>query len=124
LSGSETVLLVEDEEQVRIVTATILRRVGYHVLEAKNGGEALLTCELHAGRIDLLLTDVIMPMMSGPQLAGRLAPLRPEMKVLYMSGFTDNAMVRDGVVAQDVHFLQKPAGPRALLTSVREVLDG
>jgi two-component system cell cycle sensor histidine kinase/response regulator CckA len=124
LSGSETVLLVEDEEQVRVVTATILRKAGYHVLEAKNGGEALLTCELHAGRIELLLTDVIMPMMSGPQLAGRLAPLRPTMKVLFMSGFTDNAMVRDGVVAQDVHFLQKPAAPRALLTSVRQVLDG
>jgi len=124
LSGSETVLLVEDEEQVRVVTATILRRAGYHVLEAKNGGEALLTCELHAGRIELLLTDVVMPLMSGPQLAARLAPLRPEMKVLYMSGFTDNAIVRHGLEEPGFHFLQKPVSPKGLLTSVRQVLDG
>ena len=94
LEGSETILLVEDEEQVRTLVRAILQRFGYHVIEAQTGGDALLMSEKHAGTIDLLLTDVIMPHISGPQLAQRLGRL--VRKVLYMSGYTEDSMVRQG----------------------------
>jgi len=123
LRGSETVLLVEDEEQVRALTRTILERYGYHVLEAQSGGDALLLCEQHKTMIHLLLTDVVMRRMSGRTLAARLAYLRPEMKVLYMSGYTDDAIVRHGLLNSDVAFLQKPVTPASLTRKLREVLD-
>lgn len=123
LKGSETVLLVEDDQQVRALTMNILRRHGYHVLEASSGGDALLICEQYEGSVHLLLTDVVMPRMSGRQLWERLGPLRPGMKVLFMSGYTDDAIVRHGVLSSELDFVQKPLLPATLLAKVRAVLD-
>jgi len=123
LRGSETILLVEDDEQVRLLAATILRRHGYHVLEASSGGEALLICERHEQPIQLLVTDVVMPTMGGRELWARLAPLRPSMRVLFMSGYTDDAIVRHGVLGSEFEFVQKPLAGVPLLTKVRAVLD-
>ncbi|HLK41378.1 MAG TPA: GAF domain-containing protein [Polyangiaceae bacterium] len=122
--GSETVLLVEDETQVRALLGTVLSGAGYEVLSAGSAGEALLISEQHGGLIHLLLTDVVMPRMSGRQLAARLAGSRADMKVLFMSGYTDDAIVHHGVVDSGVHFMQKPVNPEGLLRKVRQVLDG
>ncbi len=122
--GTETILLVEDDEQVRALARKILARAGYCVIDARSAGEALLCSERIAGTIHLLVTDVVMPQMSGPELARRLAGVRPDMKVLCMSGYTDDAIVRHGVLAADIAYLQKPLTPGALTAKVREVLDG
>ena len=121
--GEETILLVEDEDQVREVAHGILRRHGYQVLAARNAGEALLLCEQHPALIHLLVTDVVMPQMSGPSLAKRLALLRPDMKVLFISGYTDNAAIRHGVIDAKVAYLQKPLTAETLTRKVRGVLD-
>ena len=121
--GSETVLLVEDDEMVRNLTRRILRRSGYQVLVARNGSAALLLCERHQGPIDLLLTDVIMPEMSGRALVEALAKIRPNVPVLYMSGYAMDAAAENGRLTEGAAFLQKPFGPDALADRVREVLD-
>ncbi|MEK6619010.1 MAG: response regulator, partial [Nitrospirota bacterium] len=121
--GTETVLLVEDEPGVRTLVRDTLRLHGYTVLEARHGIEALLIGTQHAGLIHLLLTDVVMPQMGGREVADRLVPARPSLKVLYMSGYTENAVVHRGVLNPGTAFLQKPFTPDLLVCKVREVLD-
>lgn len=120
--GSETILLVEDEQMVRDLATTILREYGYTVLTAANGLEGLRICEDSTQAIDVLVTDVVIPEMNGRQLAEAAAQLRPDMKVIYMSGYTDDSVVRHGGLEGDATFIQKPFLPDALVLSVREVL--
>jgi two-component system, cell cycle sensor histidine kinase and response regulator CckA len=121
--GAETILLVEDEDAVRRTIRAALRRAGYTVLEARGGPQALRIAVGDAASIDLVITDVIMPVMSGPELVERLARQRPGLKVLYLSGYTDDAVVRHGVLQAEVSFLQKPFNMTALATKVRQILD-
>jgi two-component system cell cycle sensor histidine kinase/response regulator CckA len=121
--GTETILLVEDDDQVRTVLRVVLRRLGYSVIEARNAGEALLVCEQEPQSIDLMITDVVMPHMTGLQLAERLAVLRPGMRAVFMSGYTDNAAVRDASSRGDIAFLRKPMTPDTVARKVRDALD-
>jgi two-component system, cell cycle sensor histidine kinase and response regulator CckA len=121
--GGETVLVVDDEAAVRSAVWEILQLTGYIVLEAGSGEEALRISAGQEGPIPLLLTDVMMPVMSGPEVAQRLACRCPEIRVLYMSGYSRDAIIRHGVVAQGTAFLQKPFTPDELMHKVREVLD-
>ena len=122
-SGRETILVVEDEEMLGGLLCTVLRASGYEVLRAGTADEAFRICQEHAGEIDLLLTDVVMPGRSGRELAVFAGARYPLMKVIYMSGYTDDAVIRHGVSAAQVHFMQKPFAPAALAEKVREVLD-
>ena len=123
LHGSETILLTEDDEQVRELACAILRKHGYHVIEAPTAGDAVLICEQYRGTIHLLLTDVVMPRIGGRQLWERVGPLRPGMKVLFMSGYTDDAIIHHGVLSSEFAFVQKPLLPALLLRKLRSVLD-
>jgi PAS domain S-box-containing protein len=122
LRGSETVLVVEDLAEVRVYAVAALKAYGYRVIQAANAGEALLICEREPARIHLVLTDVVMPNLSGPELASRLEKLRPGMKVLLMSGYTDNAISIHGALDQRVHFIEKPFSPEQLAKKVRTLL--
>lgn len=121
--GTETILLVEDAEMVRKLTREVLENCGYDVIEASNGKRALSICKNRTEPIDLLLTDVMMPEMSGRELADRLVVLHPEMQVLYMSGYTQDAIVHRGTLEEGTNFIQKPFSPDALARKVRIVLD-
>jgi CheY-like chemotaxis protein len=122
--GTETLLLVEDEDAVRALVRNVLREKGYRILEASRGEEALELAEQYGEPIDLLLTDVVMPQMNGRELARRLANLLPQIKVLYISGYADNALWYQGGLDSGGAFLQKPFSPEALARKVREVLGG
>ncbi len=121
--ANETILLVEDEEMVRKLARDVLESGGYRVLPAQNGQEALALCQTHRGEIQLLLTDVVMPKMNGKQAADAIVALHPEMQVLYMSGFTDDAIVHHGVLQPGMNFIEKPFTAQVLAKKVREVLD-
>jgi len=121
--GTETILLVEDEETVRGLTRTFLLQAGYNVLEARGGEEAIQLCRAHPGLIDLLLTDVVMPEVSGKEVADRLLELRPTTRILFMSGYTDEAIVQHGVLDASVEFIQKPFTWVGLTQKIRLVLD-
>jgi two-component system, cell cycle sensor histidine kinase and response regulator CckA len=122
LRGSETLLVVEDEEQVRILARTILRKYGYDVFDARSGGDALVICEQHPTTIHLLVTDVVLPLMSGFDLAARLVSTRPAMRVLYMSGYSESSDALRDARASGA-WLQKPITPANLAWRVREALD-
>jgi CheY-like chemotaxis protein len=124
LRGEKTVLVVEDEESIRRLAIEILGRYGYGVLSAGDGEEALRIADVHQGEISLLLTDVVMPRMGGRELYERLRPLQPGIKVLYMSGYTDDAIVHQGVLEPGIAFLQKPYSPISLAKKVKDVLEG
>ena len=121
--GTETVLVVEDEDAVRRIVKIVLESTGYRVIEARNGPEALEAARRHAGGIHIVVTDVVMPGMSGRELVEQLAKDHSGVRILYMSGYTDDAVMRRGIVESGVAFLQKPFSPLALARKVREVLD-
>jgi CheY-like chemotaxis protein len=121
--GTATVLFVEDQNAVRELGMEILQECGYTVLGARDGVEAMQSAGQHQGPIDLLVTDVVMPRMGGREVAERLAIPHPGAKVLYLSGYTDDTVVRHGILESQVAFLQKPFTPTSLARKVREVLD-
>jgi two-component system cell cycle sensor histidine kinase/response regulator CckA len=123
LKGTETILLVDDQAQVRRIAREVLTRHGYTVLEASGGSEALDLIGGYADPVQLLLTDIVMPRMSGRELARELVERRPTIRILYMSGYTDGTLGDDGVLAPGVAFIQKPYTPKDLLQKVRHVLD-
>lgn len=121
--GTETILVVEDDESLRKLVRVMLQSHGYQVLEARDGAEALAHGLDHPGSIQLLVTDVVLPGQPGREIAEQLRARRPELKVLFISGYTDDALVRNGVLHGDIGFLQKPFSPSALGRKVREILD-
>ena len=120
----ETILIVEDEEIVRELVCQVLSEHGYDVLCAANGVEALQISADHPGKVSLLITDVVMPQIGGLELARRLLALRPDLKVLYVSGYSEDDMSEQGVMSEDMEFLEKPFTPQAITRKVREILAG
>jgi two-component system cell cycle sensor histidine kinase/response regulator CckA len=120
---SETVLVVDDEEEVRSLVSEMLRFYGYKVMEAPNAGNALMIFEKYQDTIDIVLTDVVMPQMSGLDFVEKILPDYPSTKVLFMSGYTDNVIVEHGLLDKDRNFIQKPFNAKALIQKVREILD-
>ncbi len=121
--GTETILLVEDEATVRALAARVLHACGYMVLATTDGVDALRTAQTYGAPIDLLLTDVVMPHMGGPALVAQLAGAYPGLKVLFMSGYTDNMFVHHGQLDPGINLLQKPFSAATLARKVREMLD-
>jgi len=122
-TGAETILLVEDEELVRTLSRQMLETCGYQVFEAKDGFEALEVCQKHGKQIHLLLTDVVMPLMSGRELAEKIKQVHPTIKILFTSGYTEDGIVRHGIRESEMNFLQKPFSFNDLSKKVRELLD-
>ena len=122
--GNEMILVVEDEDAIRELTRQILARNGYHVLTAATGAEALSVLSEHGEEIDLLLTDVVLPQILGQALVEELRTHRPDLRVLYMSGYAQSVLASPGTFDQDVELIEKPFSERALLAKVRQVLDG
>jgi CheY-like chemotaxis protein len=123
-SGVETILLVEDDEAILALGKAMLERLGYTVLAARSPAAALMQAKEHADNINMMITDVVMPGMNGHELAARLASIQPDLKCLFMSGYTANVIAHRGVLDEGVHFLQKPFSMEALAAKVREVLEG
>jgi two-component system cell cycle sensor histidine kinase/response regulator CckA len=123
-SGTETLLIVENEAAIRNLLQMALRKNGYTVLAAESGHEALELVRVHAGPLDLLITDVMMPDMDGPELVRQLTTIRPETRTLFMSGYMDDALGEHGILPANVNFIQKPFSPRVIAQKVRDILDG
>jgi CheY-like chemotaxis protein len=121
--GTETILVVEDDDSVRRLTGQILGHFGYQVLEADSGDEALEICDRHSGPIHMLITDVVMPKISGRQVAEMVRQRLPEVKVVFISGYTDNAIAHHGVLDEGINFVSKPFSAESLARKVRQVLD-
>lgn len=121
--GTATILVVDDDIHIRDVSRRMLNQAGFTVLEAGNGGEALDICRKHAGPIHLILTDVVMPGMSSPELAEQLSALWPEFKVIFMSGYTDHVVLKAGMTEMAGTFIQKPFSPAALLQTIKKALS-
>jgi two-component system cell cycle sensor histidine kinase/response regulator CckA len=123
LKGNETILIVEDEESVRGLVKNVLESFGYSVLVAQEGDEAISLFKLYQDQIRLVITDVVMPIMSGPDLMEVLQSLKADIKTIYMSGYTDNAIARHGVLEDGINFIEKPFSPEKIALKVRQVLD-
>jgi CheY-like chemotaxis protein len=121
--GSETILLVEDDDEVRSVATRILRRNGYRVLEAGNGAEALRVCEEEDEPVDLIVTDIVMPEMNGSELAQKIREKQPDARILFTSGYTEDAVVRQSFLHPGEAFMEKPFTPATLARKARELLD-
>ena len=124
ISGTETLLIVENEPAIRNLLQVALRRNGYTVLAAESGREALELVRHHADAIHLLITDVVMPDMDGPELVRQLSTIRPDTRTLFMSGYMDDTLGERGILSTNANFIQKPFSPRTIAQKVRDILDG